>query len=1140
MPSKCRAPSLLPELRTVTPPETPVRALLIDNYDSYTYNLFQLMCVVNGVRPHVIYNDDFNADWKEAQRALEQQGVQYDCIIISPGPGEPGNPKDFGVCRQVLLESQKPVLGVCLGHQGLAEVFGGRVCRAVEAMHGRWSPVKFSEEYELGRGIQPGALVVRYHSLVVDPDSIPDCLEPTCWTVPQEGAGVESSGAPVLMGLKHKTRPLHGVQFHPESVGSECGVKILENFRDSVVRWGSGCMSTVRKESEICMWRPQPVRPAVRGGKVSFGLNVVRIDSKRDVGEVADSLFDVCFAGGRSFAASSGSFWERVVFCETPSSSSSVWWLDSSSAGRNLGGPSSSSSSGLSAQSQTAVRFGFMGGDSGPLWEAVEYWGGGKTRIRFDRQRVGGGGGRGTQEIEGVELIDFLRKRLSLLKPESIQAGKGDDEETETDFCRVGVEGVPFDLLGGYVGFFGYEMRHETERLLGGHRERECEESERSTRGEGEKGKEHPVGSQNLPRAFWLLADRFLVLDHHDSSVFVVTVVPSTGSAEKGEGKGSCEKCIETAEALESGAFSLMAALSECVECSECHALPSFLQSRLVHAKSSQKQWMTSTKENVEKVLREGEFVRDEKRKTDAPPRFVKEFQLHRQPEAYKENISECLEEILKGETYEVCLTTQVEARAEGVDGFQFYRKLRNVNPAPYAAFLRHDPGVPSDVEERRAAEREKAASLPLDEANPVVLLPVSSASRCGSPSPSSGGAGTGRVRTGGGESSEAAEARTQCATSSPPCTAVSIMSSPSLSVRSDNRAAPPPAVSLDSQQETGSRSAGTGTGGGSSGTPPARERGTGGGHGQREEPSPLPTSLLSPSPAPVSASSSSSSSCSVSPRRGGSLGFALCCSSPERFMKVDSRGVAESKPIKGTRKRGATVEEDRRLVEDLKGSEKDRAENLMIADLVRNDFGRVCEPGTVEVPKFLAVESYASVHQLVSTVRGRICRDRGFDGLDCVAAAFPGGSMTGAPKRRTMEIIDRIEKGPRGVYSGSLGFLSASGALDLNIVIRTAVVTPNRVTIGCGGAIVALSDADEEVEEMILKSRAVQSAFRQYVEESARCDIEESPLGMEGHGQMRMKMLRGSVKMEQAAKRGKERSDGEGRTSLESVSGHA
>ncbi len=202
---------------------------------------------------------------------------------------------------------------------------------------------------------------------------------------------------------------------------------------------------------------------------------------------------------------------------------------------------------------------------------------------------------------------------------------------------------------------------------------------------------------------------------------------------------------------------------------------------------------------------------------------------------------------------------------------------------------------------------------------------------------------------------------------------------------------------------------------------------------------------------------------------------FQIVCASPERFMKLTD-GLISTRPIKGTRRRGNTPEEDRALKEELAHSEKDQSELLMIVDLERNDLNRVCIPGSVQVTELFKVETYATVFHLESNVIGKLKPEN--TAIDLIQAAFPGGSITGAPKLRAMELIDQEERSRRNLYTGSIGYLSLSGDCDLNIVIRTAIHKDGVYHLGVGGGITCESDLEFEYEETWQKARALLHAL--------------------------------------------------------------
>ncbi|XP_021305252.1 probable aminodeoxychorismate synthase, chloroplastic isoform X1 [Sorghum bicolor] len=844
-------------------PEPPVRTLLIDNYDSYTYNIFQELSVVNGVPPVVVRNDEWT--WRDVFNRVYKDRA-FDNIVISPGPGSPACPADIGVCLRILLEcGDVPILGVCLGHQALGFVHGAKIVHAPEAIHGRLSEIEHDGSYLFNcvpSGRNSGFKVVRYHSLVIESGSLPDDLSSIAWTASRNllsylesdrsnvgtflgsldnnfitnpleynnnsgelsniGHASESDDGRVIMGIRHSSRPHFGVQFHPESVATHHGRQIFRNFKKMTGDFGL-CSSWLQ-ERKVHSIVETPVVLQVNSARHRDSIPKDLLRTKRmELSEPVGS----CVLGKRGTGKKCLRLrWKKIenFLCPTVGSEDifavlfghqsgeDTFWLDSSSVDQNR------------------ARFSFMGGKGGSLWKQMTF--------HLSGQRANCGGTLITQDAYGYTAKNFIKEGFLEFLNKEIES----IQYNEKDY-----EGLPFEFHGGFVGYLGYGLKVE------------CDASSNNAK-------------SSTPDACFVFADNTVVVDHSNGDVYILSLHDEFYSS---NGDGICKNSTHTS-------------------------------------------WLVETEK---KLLRLGGMPPGSPINGKAYARsssvHKQSFVVEKSKDQYIREVQSCLDYIRDGESYELCLTTQMKRRVDYINALQLYLKLRKQNPAPYAAWLN--------------------------------------------------------------------------------------FSSENLSI---------------------------------------------------------------------------------------------CCSSPERFLRLDRGGVLEAKPIKGTIARGRTPEEDECLRLQLKYSEKDQAENLMIVDLLRNDLGKVCEPGSVHVPCLMDVESYKTVHTMVSTVRGT--KKSNLSPVDCVKAAFPGGSMTGAPKVRSMEILDSLETSPRGVYSGSIGFFSYNHTFDLNIVIRTVVLHDGEASVGAGGAIVALSNPEAEYNEMLLKAKAptkVVEDFIQTVYSSDRSDSMQTTL---------------------------------------------
>ncbi len=757
-----------------------MRTLLVDNHDSYSYNVFHLLAAASGTEPVVVNNDAVS--WRVLSRS------DFDAIVLSPGPGRPERWHDFGVCRDILRYSEIPVLGICLGHQGIGNLLDGDVAGAPQPMHGRLSSVRHR-----GTGIFAGVpqdfSVVRYHSLAIT------------GPVGPEGHVVAWADDGVVMGVEHDTRPMWGVQFHPESIATEFGDRIAKNFFQLAERHSHSATRSVPTSAR----RSQGPGRRGAGNSTQSGVfgpptGVARgSDSGRPTAAPARGW--TVLSRTLEGAAPTEHLYE-LLFADADTS----FWLDSADAPTWL------------------AQCSYMGTSAGPGERHLSY----DVDAATTTIRTPGG-----EERRQGSIFDLLDGELKDLRAEPPL-------------------GVDRGLMGGYVGYLGYELKAD------------CGATN--------------VHSSDLPDAALMLANRVVAVDHARARTHVFALVHSEPDPD--------------------------------VDGPKNHDMAHFSAHQHEGERAEAMAWLESTTRLAAAAICDPPTPRP----LDPPaePGGHVTFRCGRGRAQYLADIERSQAELAAGESYEVCLTDQISTDASP-DPFALYRRLRRSNPSPFAAFLRFGD-------------------------------------------------------------------------------------------------------------------------------------------------------------------------------------TAIVSSSPERFLSVGRDGAVQARPIKGTISRADDPAEDAARKAALAADEKTRAEHLMIVDLLRNDLGRVSEVDSVRVPDLMVVEPYATVHQVVSTVTGQL--EPGRSPLECVRNCFPGGSMTGAPKERTMEIIDELEDEARGVYSGAIGYFGVDGAVDLSIVIRTIVIRPGRTTIGAGGAIVMQSDPEEEFDEILLKARAPMAAIARTV--TGRADEGAWSVGLE------------------------------------------
>ena len=465
-----------------------MRTLLIDNFDSYTYNIWQLLSEVNGEEPLVVYNNAFNYDWDE----LLLQLPKFDNIVISPGPGSPDVTADFGICRDAILRSNLPVLGVCLGHQGIAYSFGGVVNRAKVPMHGRLSAVSHTNE-GLFQNIPQETNVVRYHSLVVENETLPPELRVTAWTSDN-----------VIMGLQHISKPIYGVQFHPESVCTDCGKQLFTNFKELSEKY--------HKEQQKLIF---PVGNVI-GNTDSIDVKKILIEEvQKNAAERVVKKKHICIVKKKYDCKVD----IESIFKELYGSSTASFWLDSSSSGPVQG------------RSDNSTPLSFFGDlDSSSTSHAIEYYGSNRLVKRTGQSKA--------TESYTSNIFEYMDKQLENSKNntevihfyEDLGLNSGmktfqTNENNDKNEDNQNIFDIPFNVTSAYFGFLGYEARHEATEILTLPYKNTYEKYNLSaTHREGFKSSKW-ANKLSHPMALFMYPSQYVVFNHVENAVFVVSDV---------------------------------------------------------------------------------------------------------------------------------------------------------------------------------------------------------------------------------------------------------------------------------------------------------------------------------------------------------------------------------------------------------------------------------------------------------------------------------------------------------------------------------------------------------------------------------------------------------------------------------------